>query len=53
MITYITEVLDSKDISETSRQFLRNWHANKEAKKRKKESGFTHSKDDSKITILS
>ncbi|VDH98467.1 protein phosphatase 1 regulatory subunit 42-like isoform X1 [Mytilus galloprovincialis] len=31
------EILDGKEISETSRQFLRNWHASKEVQKKKRE----------------
>ncbi|XP_060072630.1 protein phosphatase 1 regulatory subunit 42-like [Ylistrum balloti] len=31
------EVLDGKEITETSRQFLRKWHANKETQKKKRD----------------
>ena len=31
------DTLDGKQISETAKQFLRNWHANKETQKRKKD----------------
>ena len=33
----ISEVLDGKDINDTARQFLKNWHANKEERKKRKE----------------
>ena len=32
----ISDTLDGKQISETSKQFLKNWHANKETQKQKK-----------------
>lgn len=31
-----TDTLDGKQISETAKQFLKNWHANKETQKQKK-----------------
>ena len=34
---HILDTLDGKQISETAKQFLRNWHANKETQKKKKE----------------
>lgn len=34
------EILDGKEITETSRQFLRNWHASKEVQKKKREEIF-------------
>ncbi|XP_041101811.1 protein phosphatase 1 regulatory subunit 42 [Polyodon spathula] len=37
MMCKTLEVLDGKDINETSRQFLMNWKASKEAKKRSKD----------------
>ena len=33
----ISDTLDGKQISETAKQFLRNWHANKETQKKRKE----------------
>lgn len=36
MATHL-EILDGKDITETSRQFLRNWHASKEVQKKKRD----------------
>ena len=30
-----SEILDGKEITETSRQFLRNWHASKETQKKR------------------
>ena len=47
------EILDGKDISETSRQFLRNWQANKEAKKHRKELTFQRSSlDDGWLKLI-
>lgn len=37
LIFLFPEILDGKEISETSRQFLRNWHASKEVQKKKRE----------------
>ena len=34
-----SESLDGKEVTETSRQFLKNWQANKEAQKKKRQSG--------------
>lgn len=34
------EIFDGKEITETSRQFLRNWHASKEVQKKKREEIF-------------
>ena len=31
------EMLDGKEVTETAKQFLRNWQANKEALKRKRD----------------
>jgi len=37
MFVYNTaDTLDGKQISETAKQFLKNWHANKETQKQKK-----------------
>ena len=38
---FILESLDGKDVTETSRQFLKNWQANKEAQKKKRQSGIS------------
>ena len=35
--SYFSEILDGKEITETSRQFLRKWHANKETVKKKRD----------------
>lgn len=37
---FIIEIFDGKEITETSRQFLRNWHASKEVQKKKREEIF-------------
>ncbi len=33
----IVEILDSKEVTDTSRQFLKNWQANKEAARKRKQ----------------
>lgn len=57
ILLLFAEVLDGKEITETSRQFLRKWHANKETQKKKRDeiyqkSAYGDHSGDSKISDL-
>ena len=41
MTIFVPETLDGKEVTEMSRQFLKNWQANKEARKKKRQSGIS------------
>ena len=38
---FLSEMLDGKEVTETAKQFLQNWQANKDAVKRRRDSGVT------------
>jgi hypothetical protein len=51
-LLFCEEILDGAEVSDTARQFLRNWQASKEAVKQKREIG-SHTSDKQRMSLYS